>query len=264
MLKNIQKHCKKLVFGAACAAAMLTTTGCFGSKTPDRTYFSIDYALAEQAHYTEPKYDASIVIHNFTTSNAYDRQEIVYRSNPYEFQYYWYRLWASKPRKMLREIVSKHLRYTNIFSDVTLAIEDRVPEYEMDVEVTAIEELDASSKDWYAHLAMRMTVSSFEEGTVIWSRDIDVKHNVADNQPVYVVKAMSEIIDTELQSAFVDLDHTLETRQKRAKTTRDRLLKASEEFLDSPEADELLIDEPDTTAETVVNDAPRATLKNKR
>ncbi len=240
---------------AGLTASLATFNGCFGSKTPERTYFSIDYALTEQPHYAEPKYDKSVVIHNFTTTTAYDRQELVYRSNPYEFQYYWYRLWASKPRKMLREIVSKHLRYMNIFSDVTLAIEDKVPDYEMDVEITAIEELDASKTEWYAHIAMRMTLSSFEDGSVVWSRDIDVKNPVADNQPVYVVKAMSELLDSELTKAFKELDQSI---ARHAVVAKVEPLQINEDASNSAE----LMDETPVVPE--VTEAPRATLKNKR
>jgi len=252
---NFKRFAKRAALSIGLLTSLFTANGCFGSKAPERTYFSIDYALNEQPHYVEPKFDKSVVIHNFTTTTAYDRQELVYRSNPYEFQYYWYRLWASKPRKMLREIVSKHLRYMNIFSGVTLAIEDRVPDYEMDVEITAIEELDASKTEWYAHIAMRMTLSSFEDGSVVWSRDIDVKNAVADNKPVYVVKAMSELLDSELTKAFKELDQSIS--QHNATSKSQVAVQTPKEQL-TVESDASTQDEPESM------DAPRATLKNKR
>ena len=254
---NVQRLFQRVLCGLGLASAMMFASGCFGSKTPERSYFSIDYALNDQPHYAEPKYDKSVVIHNFTTTTAYDRQEIVYRSNPFEFQYYWYRLWASKPSKMLRELVSKHIRFMNIFSDVTLAIEDRVPDYELDVEIMSIEELDASDIEWYAHVSMRITLSSFEDNSVVWSRDIDVKNAVADNQPVYVVKALSELLDTELTKAFQDMDKTIAAREianprAQIKITED--VSPSDAPAPSQKA----------ASEAEIVDAPRASLKNKR
>ena len=255
-----------------CAAATLLVPSCFGGKTPERTYFSIDYVLGEQPHYATPKYDASVVIRNFTTANAYDRQEIIYRSNPYEFQYYWYRLWASKPRKMLRELVAKHLRYANIFSDVTLAIEDKMPDYELDVDIIAIEELDASNTEWYAHLALRMSLTEFKssgKGVVIWSDEIDVKNAVADNQPVYVVKAMSELLDKEMTRAFAQIDKTLAARGAKrigAQAEPETPVVSSAEASDngkapvSPEN----VDDSSSQLEAAPADVPRATLKNRR
>lgn len=286
MSKRILTPCfvRHIGLGLLCAVLLWIVPACFGSKTPERTYFSIDYALGEQPHYASPKHDASVVVRNFTTVNAYDRQEIIYRSNPYEFQYYWYRLWASKPRKMLREIVSKHLRYTNIFSDVTLSIEDKMPDYELDVDITAIEELDASNTEWYAHLAMRMTLTEFKhsgKGTVIWTDEIDVKNAVADNQPVYVVKAMSELLDRELARAFADMDKAIGRRAgsmpknmpdtayaEDAAKPSDRSQEAessdgSQEAKPSDRSQEANT-QADMPEASVSSDMPRATLKNKR
>lgn len=191
-------------------------TSCFGNKAPERTYFSIDYALNTQPSNPSPKYPKTVVIQNITTALAYDRQEIVYRANPYEFQYYWYRLWASKPRKMLGELINSHLRYTNLFQHVSSTIEDKLPDYLLDIDISAIEELDVSDTEWYAHLALRFTLSRPEDNTTAWTYQFDAKRPVASNQPVYVVKAMSELLDAELVKAFQDLDNALGGKTKPA------------------------------------------------
>ena len=267
MRSIFKRRIYKVLLGL-CAASVVLLPSCFGSKTPERTYFSIDYALGEQQHYATPKYDASVVIRNFTTSNAYDRQEIIYRSNPYEFQYYWYRLWASKPRKMLRELVSKHLRYTNIFKDVTLAIEDKMPDYELDVDITAIEELDASNTEWYAHVAMRMTLTEFKstgKGIVIWSDEIDVKNPVADNQPVYVVKAMSEILDSELSRAFADMDKAVGLYSSKVDAEKHPDLALGHDDIEPVSLNqEMQAADEEPSPQAAPKDVPKATLKNKR
>lgn len=191
------------------AAAFTTTASCFGNKAPERSYFSIDYALSSQPHYETPKYNATLVIQSITSTLAYDRQEIVYRTNPYEFQYYWYRLWASKPRKMLNEIILAHLRYANLFQSVSTTIEDRLPDYLLDVYIVSIEELDVSDKEWYAHMSLRFTLTRSSNSQPVWTYSFDAKRPVASNQPVYVVKAMSEMLSTELVKTFEALDQKL-------------------------------------------------------
>lgn len=196
----------------------LGLTACFGNKAPERTYFSIDYALTTQPSEPTPKYAKTIVIQNISTALAYDRQEIVYRANPYEFQYYWYRLWASKPRKMLGELITSHLRYTNLFQHVSSTIEDKLPDYLLDIDISAIEELDVSDTEWYAHLGLRFTLQRPDDNTTVWTYQFDAKRPVASNQPVYVVKAMSELLDAELVKAFQDLDRALSGKQSAAQT----------------------------------------------
>ena len=225
--------------------------GCFGKKSPDRTYYSIDYSLGTQPTNANPKYHKTVVIQNITTALAYDRQEIVYRSNPYEFQYYWYRLWASKPRKMLGELIVGHLRYTNLFTSVSSTIEDRLPDYLLDIEISSIEELDVSETEWYAHLGLRFTLQTTDLSQTVWTYAFDSKIPVADNKPVYVVKAMSELLNTELVKAFQDLDKKLASSNHSSKTT-------------APKADDTLdFSETSEMPESETTDAPHASLKNK-
>lgn len=193
----------------AVCLGLVQLTACFSNKTPERSYFSIDYTLGTQPRYETPKFESTLVVNNVTSILAYDRQEIVYRNNPYEFQYYWYRLWASKPRKMLRELITGHLRYTQLFSEVSTSISDRLPDYSLDIEIEAIEELDASDTQWFAHLALQLTLQRMTDNVVLWNYSLDAKRPVASNQPVYVVKAMSELLDEEMVKALNDLDWTL-------------------------------------------------------
>ena len=239
-----------LMFLCAC----FSLSGCF-SKTPQRTYFSVDYTLGTQPKSASPKYNKSVVIQNINTALAYDRQEIVYRSNPYEFQYYWYRLWASKPKKMLRELILGHLRYTNLFKSVAGKVEETIPDYQLNVEILSIEELDVSDTEWYAHLNLEFTLVRESDKSAVWNYAFDARRPVADNQPVYVVKAMSELLDAELVKAFEDLDRKLAG-------------KISENAENQPES----IDESTENTENATNtvdfdkepsDMPRATLKNK-
>lgn len=200
---------QSLVFGAVLALVFLLS-GCFGGSSPERAYFSVDYPLVTQKRYEQAKYPKSVLVQHFTTILAYDRQEIVYRANPFEFKYYWYRLWASKPRKMLQELFAKHLRYTGIFQSVTLIVEDRVPDYSIEVEIIAIEELDVTDTEWYAHLAMRIRLIRFSDAKTVWNHEFDAKKAVAENRPVYVVKAMSEVMDNELTKAFDLMDAAIQ------------------------------------------------------
>ncbi len=200
---------RNIVIAFSLFAACAVLTSCFGNKAPERSYFSIDYALSSQPRYAAPKYNATLVIQNIASTLAYDRQEIVYRTNPYEFQYYWYRLWASKPRKMLNELVLGHLQYTNLFQSVSSTIEDRLPDYLLDIYIVSIEELDVSDTEWYAHMSLRFTLTRSSSSEAIWTYTFDAKRPVASNQPVYVVKAMSEMLSTELVKTFRELDKKL-------------------------------------------------------
>ena len=246
---------RKVAIGLGLVAACTTLPACFGNKAPERSYFSIDYALSSQPHFAKPKYNSTLVIQSITSTLAYDRQEIVYRTNPYEFQYYWYRLWASKPRKLLNEIILGHLQYTNLFQSVSTTIEDRLPDYLLDVYIVSIEELDVSDKEWYAHMSLRFTLTRSSSSQPIWTYTFDAKRPVASNQPVYVVKAMSEMLSTELVKTFEALDQKLAEIEKSA-PQNPNIVNASD--------DAAAGNQNNTNEMTFDDDRPSAYLTNKR
>ncbi|MDX9723650.1 MAG: ABC-type transport auxiliary lipoprotein family protein [Myxococcota bacterium] len=190
-------------------AVALLLPACFGGNTTERTYFAIDYPVEQTWSYATARFPYQVRVQRFDSALAYDRQELVYRASPHQFQYYWYKLWASKPSKMLREVLVRHLRHAAIFSDVTLDLGDRMPDYDLACEILAIEELNAASDQWFARLAMRLILTDFEDGSVVWEYEFDERRPVYNRAPVYVVQTLSEIARVELSRAFAQLDELL-------------------------------------------------------
>lgn len=181
-------------------------TSCFGGSSPQRTYYTIQYPPQSIWRYEAPRYPIEVRVTRMEADAAYDRQEMVYRSNPHEFKYYYYRLWSAKPRKMMREVVHRHLRQTNLFRSVTLEIDDRLPDFDLEIELLAIEELNADQETWFAHLSMRFALKRFSTGSRVWEYSFDERREVYNREPVYVVRAMSELAEDEISKAFEALD----------------------------------------------------------
>lgn len=188
-------------------ALVTLLAGCVGGSGVQRRYYSISYNLNQDLRvYQNHRYPVTLRVERFQSSQAYDRNELVYRTNAHEFQYDYFRLWAAKPRKMMREVVAGHLKHANLFENVVINIGDRIPEYELRGEILAIEELDASADVWFAHLAMRFTLVRFEDGKRIWEYDFDERRQVYNRMPVHVVRTLSEILEDEMVTVTQKLD----------------------------------------------------------
>jgi ABC-type uncharacterized transport system auxiliary subunit len=192
-----------------CAA----TLSCpMGGKQIRRTYYSFGYPTENAVQrYATPRHKVQIRVRQFDVANAYDRAEIVYRSSAFELRYYAYRLWVSKPRKLLAELMSSYLRTSNIVSDVVQQIGESLPDYTLESDVIAIEELDSTRDQWFAHLAMRFALVRYEDKVVVWQYGFDEKKRVYQRDPTYVVKAMSEIFREQMQVALGQMDSYLES-----------------------------------------------------
>jgi ABC-type uncharacterized transport system auxiliary subunit len=115
-----------------------------------------------------------------------------------QFQYYNYMLWAVKPQKMITDMLIRHLQHARLFANVSLDYGDHRPDYEISGMIHAIEELD-SGDEWFAHLAFSLRMTRFRGEKVVWSHDVNVKKQVYNKSPVYVVKALSGLMEAEME-----------------------------------------------------------------
>ncbi|NUN15792.1 MAG: membrane integrity-associated transporter subunit PqiC [Myxococcales bacterium] len=185
--------------------------GCLGGAPPARTYFALQYPTDGVQRYSEHKYPVILRIRPFTATVAYDKQEIVYRTSPYEFQYYWFKLWAAKPKRMVEELTASYLRDARLFQEVIKNVTTRAPELDLECEILAIEELDSTESTWFARLALRYSLVRSMDRVVLWEYEFDEKKPVYNHTPAFVVKAMTELFTEQLGKMTDAMDAYLES-----------------------------------------------------
>lgn len=200
-------------FGRSILLVMVLGLGC--ASVPDFTYFTMAYSLLPQRH-KQNSLAESLRVNELDITPAYDKDKMVYRFSPYQFQYYNYMLWAVKPNKMVTELVVRHLDHSGLFKMVSRDYGETRPEYEMSGVLEAIEELD-SGDEWFAHITFSLRLTRFRNDTVVWSYRVDMKKRVYNKSPVYVVKALSELMEEGMGKVVVDLRGYLSHHPKLSK-----------------------------------------------
>jgi ABC-type uncharacterized transport system auxiliary subunit len=188
--------------------AWFLISGC--ASVPEKKYFIINYMPAPLASRLSPQpYPCSIRIKDFDIEEAYARPQIVFRQSPFELQYYYYQIWAVKPTRMITDLVQKHLTIANIASHIVRRFDEGSrPDYELSGNVEAIEEYD-SDQLWFAHLAVRITLTRVRDNEVVYSRRFDNRKRVFQNIPEYVIREMSAIMELTMNQVTHDLDGVL-------------------------------------------------------
>ena len=85
--------------------------------------------------------------------------------------------------------------------------------------IEAIEEYD-SEEIWLAHLAIRFKLTDLDDGKFLYNRRFDHRKRVYENDPEYVIKEMSAILEFILNQLTHDLDVVL-AREYGISTTRE-------------------------------------------
>ena len=179
------------------------------SAVPENHYFTMSYVLLPRKQVDT--FPVMLHVRQLEIMPAYDQDRIVYRYSPYEFRYYNYMLWAAKPHKMITNMLIRHVSHAELFDNVAMEYGERRPDYELFGVIDAIEELD-SGDEWYAHLAFTLRLTRFRGEKVLWSHRVDVKKQVYNKEPVYVVKALSELMEGEMDTIVTSLRTFLRNR----------------------------------------------------
>ncbi|MDR2594437.1 MAG: PqiC family protein [Fibromonadaceae bacterium] len=191
---------------------VLIFTACsFFGGVKENSYYQLDYVPTPKEMHNENTYPYSVRIKDFDVSEAYRRNNIVYRQSPFQLRFYNYELWAVKPEYLVSDMLFRHLSAAKIFSDVRRSIDVEEPDFTISGTIRALEEYD-NQDEWYAHLAMNMHLQENRTKRVLWSREWDYRKKVSNLETIYVVRGLSELLEYINNEAIADIDSVMNAR----------------------------------------------------
>lgn len=195
-----------VLFGVCMLVSFMA--GC--AKIPVKQFYVLNYIPSASRDRLNPgAYQCVFRLKEFGVEEAYNRNRIVYRQSPFQLRYYVYREWAVKPERMITDLVQKHLLTANLVSNVVRRFDEgHKPDYEINGMIEAIEEYD-SDELWFAHLALRITLTRIRDGRLMYSRRFDQRKRVYQQEPEYVVREMSALMEYIFSQVIHDFDAVL-------------------------------------------------------
>jgi uncharacterized lipoprotein YmbA len=198
------KPVKKLlyVFGAL---PFIVGAGC--GSVPLKQYYTLNYLPSSQRErLNSSAYPCVVRLRDFNIEEAYDRPQIVYRQSPFQLQYDYYRAWAVKPSRMVTDLVYKHLLTANLVSGVVRRFDEGPkPDFELSGMIEALDEYD-SRELWFAHIALRMTLSRISDGSVLFEKRFDLRKRVYEHKPENVIRELSSLLEYIMIQSVRDMD----------------------------------------------------------
>jgi ABC-type uncharacterized transport system auxiliary subunit len=158
--------------------------GC-GGKLPETSYYNL--APPEVKGRAG---DGVLVIEPLQTDAAYDDERIVYRTNPFRFDYYQYHRWSAAPGMMVTNYLERALEHTGQFRSVVREVTQDAPVI-LGGRVVAIEEVDQSLKSWSGHIVVELTLTDTKTGVALWSEQFEENEPLAVQTPEGLAKALS-------------------------------------------------------------------------
>jgi len=177
---------------------------------PIKKYYVINYEPVPLTNrLSATPYPCVIRIKEFDIEEAYSRPQIVYRKSPYELLYYYFRVWAVKPTKMITDMVEKHLVSTGLVSHVVRRFDEGFkPDYELTGNIEALEEYD-NEDTWWAHLSIRFELTRMKDRQIIYAQSFDKRKRVFQYNAEDVIRELSQTMDFMMSQVIDDIDNVL-------------------------------------------------------
>jgi ABC-type uncharacterized transport system auxiliary subunit len=200
----------------------LIISSCYFGKPMDTKYYVIDYIPTPPKERLEKgPYPYVLRVRDCNIAEAYRRSQIVYRQSANQMEFYGYHLWAVDPDRMIGDLVIKHLKTARLFENVTRTIENYAPDNYLGCDIHAIEEYD-NKDSWYAHLALEYQLEDAKTNQVIWKKTYDLRKQVSQHEPVYVVRELTVLLETINNRMTQELEVVLdEVKYNRAMAIKD-------------------------------------------
>lgn len=215
------KHKHAIRILSAFAAATLLAACGFFAKTPVTEYYVLDYLpTPPKERLDKGPYPYVARVRDCNIAEAYRRSQIVYRQSANQMQFYNLHLWAVDPERMVNDLEIKHLKAARLFDNVTRSVENYVPDYFLSCDIQAIEEYDNKSQ-WYAHMAIEYQLEDAKSSQIVWKKLFDLRKTVPQQEPVYIVRELSSLLETINDKMVSELEVALDEAKYKVLTSRD-------------------------------------------
>lgn len=192
----------------ACLMLLILAASC--TTVPvERRYYTL--SMPSRPMPGAPSTSRSLWIREADIAPVINRPQVVYRLTPTELKYYNLELWADRPARMVTETLESTVRSAGIFRAITTRIGASPPEFVLESSVSAMEQLDGGGI-WYAHLAMQLRLSRFDNDAIVWQYSFDEQRPVYTREVGLTVRALSDILTDQLERALPEVEAVLTGR----------------------------------------------------
>ena len=189
----------------------LVLGGCSLTRSKQEVqYYALTLPTRSAAPSSPAPITASLVVRPFSAQPPYHRDRMVYRSSPYEFDFYHYHRWVTKPADMLTTLTRRTLQQSGLFTTVYPTPDARA-DLRLGGVVRQYEEVD-QAQSWQAVLSIEVWLSRSQEPAPFWFQSYSATRLAAKRNPAAVAEAMSQNLQDILARLTNDLASALATK----------------------------------------------------
>ena len=192
---------KRIILFFPILIVLMGLTGCISTvgKKYYQLYLDEDPDSAAQVNGIQTG-NGILLVESIEVEDIYDDYRVVYRTSPYQLNYYSYHFWIKKPRTLMRRCIIDYFSKSKLFKEVVTGFSRGEPDFVLKAVVYNLEEYDQPGV-WFAHLKMDIEVREYKSGQRVLLHSFDRHRRLAAKKVERVPVSISKILKEELDKA---------------------------------------------------------------
>jgi ABC-type uncharacterized transport system auxiliary subunit len=193
----------------AVLGALGVTTGCLSARSVQRNY----YILHTDTVRNQPDQilGGHLYVSDLACERIYDKEQLVLRRSPYVVRYSREQLWATKPSRMISDIVAESFISRGTFSTVSRMLAEGRPTFSIGGNLRALE-VRVERDPWEVRIAFDLEMVRFDDGELLWSFAYEGSRPVPVGDFDGAVEQASKLLEAGLAEAVSKLESKAQSK----------------------------------------------------
>jgi ABC-type uncharacterized transport system auxiliary subunit len=199
---------KQYLYLISLVVALFWLAGC-GASVPPTHYYTFHPDPSLPPLQTETGHDPAVLgLETFEADVPYQQDKIVFRTSPYEVNFYEYHKWLHLPEDLVTEQVLKALSAARLFQAAYLDAFDFPVDYVLRGQIKMFDQWYESDTSW-VRVILHYTLFTPEDNTILWTATVETRSDIADVSIVETVKGFEDALHDNVRQALIAIDQVL-------------------------------------------------------
>ena len=189
---------------------LLALNGC-SSSIPLTHYYTFQPQSFTSQKTTTARSPHILAIDSFSADVPYQQERLVFRTSPYEVNFYEYRKWLRPPTDLVTEQVFHALKMSGMFEEVR--VYDAGADYLLQGRIVMFEQWYEDQLASTVHVGVRYALVTPDEERVIWTETIATSARTPSLEILETIQAFETALQQNIQQAIASIGQTFQHEQ---------------------------------------------------
>ncbi len=201
---------KRSIFIVACLLSIIWLWGC--ANIPLTHYYTFHPDLEKKVAIAAPKSSYTLAIDTFEADVPYQQDKIVFRTSPYEVNFYEYHKWLRPLEELVTDQVLKLVSSAGLFQSVHSRAFESYSDYILRGKIKMFDQwYNAGNSFVRIQLEYQLVVPDQEQ--IIWMNTVETKGDIRNLAIVETVKGFETALQENVLQALAAIDGVLHQRK---------------------------------------------------